>query len=175
MSRTITLEIPEETYEAIEMQAETKGVKPAQMIVEWLSEAIRQAQTADEDPLEALIGTLECQVTDVAEWKRQGRRLVTTNYVLAELISLFISPLCVPRPAQFRYIDTIKAVPYVKVVHVDPALDAVSWALLKSRPDKEWALVDAASFTLMQERGISEALTTDHHFEQAGFVRLLKP
>ena len=66
MSRTITLEIPEETYEAIEMQAETKGVKPAQMIVEWLSEAIRQTQIA-EDPLEALIGTLECQVTDVAE------------------------------------------------------------------------------------------------------------
>ena len=67
MSRTITLEIPEETYEAIEMQAETKGVKPAQMILEWLSEAIRQAQIADEDPLEALIGTLECQVTDIAE------------------------------------------------------------------------------------------------------------
>jgi len=67
MSRTITLEIPEETYEAIEMQAETKGLEPAQMVVEWLSEAIRQAQMAAEDPLEALIGTLECEVTDVAE------------------------------------------------------------------------------------------------------------
>jgi len=66
MSHTITLEIPEETYEAIEIQAETKGVEPAQMIVEWLSEAIRQAQIA-EDPLEALIGTLECEVVDVAE------------------------------------------------------------------------------------------------------------
>ncbi|MFB0534322.1 MAG: hypothetical protein ACETWR_05000 [Anaerolineae bacterium] len=67
MSRTITLEISEETYEAIEMQAETKGLEPAQMVVEWLSEAIRQAQTAAEDPLEALIGSLECEVTDVAE------------------------------------------------------------------------------------------------------------
>ena len=108
------------------------------------------------------------------QWKRQGRRLVTTNYVLTELISLFISPLCVPRPAQFRYIDTIKAAPYVEIVHVDPALDAAGWALLKSRPDKEWSLVDAASFIVMQEHGIIEALTTDHHFEQAGFVRLLK-
>jgi hypothetical protein len=35
--------------------------------VEWLSEAIRQAQIAVEDPLEDLIGTLECEVTDVAE------------------------------------------------------------------------------------------------------------
>jgi len=67
MSRTIMLEIPEETYEAIEMQAETKGLEPAQMVVEWLSEAIRRAQIAAEDPLEALIGTLECEVTDVAE------------------------------------------------------------------------------------------------------------
>jgi len=67
MSRIITLEIPEETYEAIEMQAETKGLEPAQMVMEWLSEAIRQAQMAAEDPLEALIGTLECEVTDVAE------------------------------------------------------------------------------------------------------------
>ncbi|MFB0534323.1 MAG: type II toxin-antitoxin system VapC family toxin [Anaerolineae bacterium] len=109
------------------------------------------------------------------QWKRQGRRLVTTNYVLAELVSLFSSPLCVPRPAQFRYIDTIKASPHVEIVHVDPALDAAGWALLKSRPDKEWSLVDAASFIVMQERGIIEALTTDHHFEQTGFVRLLKP
>jgi predicted nucleic acid-binding protein len=34
--------------------------------------------------------------------------------------------------------------------------------------------VDAASFVVMSERGITEALTTDQHFEQAGFVRLLK-
>lgn len=67
MDRTITLEIPEETYEAIEMEAEAKGLEPAQMVVEWLSEAIKRAQIAAEDPLEALIGTLECEVTDVAE------------------------------------------------------------------------------------------------------------
>jgi predicted nucleic acid-binding protein len=109
------------------------------------------------------------------QWKRQGRRLVTTNYILAELISLFIHPLRMPRPALFRYIDTIKTIPYVETVHVGPALDEQSWALLKSRPDKEWSLVDAASFVIMREYGIHEALTTDHHFEQAGFARLLKP
>ena len=109
------------------------------------------------------------------QWKRQGRRLITTNYVLAELVSLFISPLRVPRPAQFRYIDAVKLVPYVKIVHIDSALDAAGWALLKSRPDKQWSLVDAVSFVVMQQRDITEALTTDHHFEQAGFVRLLMP
>ncbi len=34
---------------------------------------------------------------------------------------------------------------------------------------------DAVSFLLMQRRGVAEALTTDRHFSQEGFVRLLKP
>jgi predicted nucleic acid-binding protein len=34
--------------------------------------------------------------------------------------------------------------------------------------------VDCVSFVLMEQRGAADALTTDHHFEQAGFVRLLK-
>jgi predicted nucleic acid-binding protein len=40
--------------------------------------------------------------------------------------------------------------------------------------DKEWSLVDAASFVVMKERGLTEALTADHHFEQSSFVRLLR-
>jgi len=54
------------------------------------------------------------------------------------------------------------------------ATDAAAWVLLKSRKDKFWSLVDATSFVVMQQLGIQESLTTDHHFEQAGFIRLLK-
>jgi predicted nucleic acid-binding protein len=53
-------------------------------------------------------------------------------------------------------------------------LDKEAWNLLKTRLDKEWSRVDCSSFVLMQQRGMIEALTTDHHFEQADFVRLLK-
>ena len=106
--------------------------------------------------------------------RRQGARFITTNYVLLELVALFTSPLKLPRPSLVDYIEAIKGAPYVKVIHVDEKLDAAGWALLKSRPDKDWSLVDAVSFVVMQERSIREALTTDHHFEQAGFVRLLK-
>lgn len=105
----------------------------------------------------------------------QGGQLVTTNYVLTELVALFTSPLRVPRPTVVNYIETIKSSSRVEIVHVDPTLDADAWTLLKNRPDKEWSLVDCASFVVMQQRGLWEALTTDHHFEQAGFVRLLKP
>jgi len=44
----------------------------------------------------------------------------------------------------------------------------------RRRPDKDWSLTDCISFVVMQREGITEALTADHHFEQAGFVALLK-
>jgi predicted nucleic acid-binding protein len=62
----------------------------------------------------------------------------------------------------------------VEIVHIDQSLDEKAWQLLASRLDKQWSLVDAASFVVMQERNLTKALTEDHHFEQAGFVCLLK-
>ena len=53
-------------------------------------------------------------------------------------------------------------------------LDEEAWALLKEREDKGWSLVDCSSFVAMRHRKILEALTTDPHFEQAGYVCLLK-
>ena len=47
-------------------------------------------------------------------------------------------------------------------------------ALYDARPDKQWSLTDCISFLVMQDRRITEALTGDHHFEQAGFTALLK-
>ena len=42
-------------------------------------------------------------------------------------------------------------------------------ALYKQMDDKQWGLVDCISFVIMRERGVTEALTSDHHFVQAGF------
>jgi predicted nucleic acid-binding protein len=46
--------------------------------------------------------------------------------------------------------------------------------LYADRPDKEWSLTDCISFVVMTDRRITDALTGDHHFEQAGFVAILK-
>ena len=46
--------------------------------------------------------------------------------------------------------------------------------LYRRRTDKEWSLTDCISFLVMQEHGVSEALTADHHFTQAGFQALLQ-
>ncbi len=106
-------------------------------------------------------------------WQQENRRVVTTNYVLSELVVLF-TRFRLDRESILDYIKSIRSNPLFEVVHIDKALDAEAWWLLENRLDKAWSLVDAASFVVMQERGITEALTTDHHFEQAEFTRLLK-
>ena len=47
-------------------------------------------------------------------------------------------------------------------------------ALYEARPDKDWSLTDCISFVMMEREKIGEALTGDHHFEQAGFIAPLK-
>jgi uncharacterized protein len=106
--------------------------------------------------------------------RMRAQKIITTNYVVAELVALLTSPLRIPRPAIVTFIEGLKNSPFVDVVHVDAALDRDAWQLLRTRQDKEWSLVDCASFVLMKSRGLTEAWTTDHHFEQAGFTRLLK-
>jgi uncharacterized protein len=105
---------------------------------------------------------------------QQQRSIVTTNYVITELVALLSSPLRIPRPRIFEIVDAIKTVHYVGIIHIDDVTDNTAWELCKNRPDKAWSLVDCTSFISMQQLGIQEALTTDQHFEQAGFIRLLK-
>lgn len=106
----------------------------------------------------------------VGEWSRR----TMSCYVLAELVALLTRPLRISRPQQIQFLAAIRSAAWVDVVHIDTTLDGLAWNLWQSRPDKEWSLVDCAGFVVMQQRGLTEALTTDHHFEQAGFVRLLK-
>lgn len=46
--------------------------------------------------------------------------------------------------------------------------------LYTQRPDKDWSLTDCISFVVMKQHGLTEALTADRHFEQAGFKALLR-
>lgn len=98
--------------------------------------------------------------------------LLTHSYVLAEFVAL----------CQTRGLDRTKVLAFatelveneaVEIVWVDEYLHRAALALLQMRPDKTYSLSDAVSFVLMRIRRINEALTTDRHFEQEGFVRLL--
>ena len=54
------------------------------------------------------------------------------------------------------------------MVHVTPELYAKGWELYSNRLDKDWGVIDCISFVIMEERNLTEALTSDHHFEQSG-------
>lgn len=62
----------------------------------------------------------------------------------------------------------------VKVVHLNPQLFDQAFAEYKRYQDKEWGLVDCISFVVMRQEGVTQALTFDHHFEQAGFQVLMR-
>jgi predicted nucleic acid-binding protein len=69
----------------------------------------------------------------------------------------------------FRY-----AIPWLSSYPASTTLLAQSLRLFSQRPDKEWGLTDCSSFVIMQQKGLYAALTADHHFEQAGFLPLLR-
>lgn len=100
-------------------------------------------------------------------------KLITSNYILTEIVAL-MHKMRWPTNQIVLVCEKIKTSDWVQVVHITPELDEKAWQLLKNRADKQWSLVDCSSFVLMKELNIQEAFTSDHHFEQAGFHRLLK-
>ena len=100
--------------------------------------------------------------------------MLTHNYVLAEF-----TPLCqtrrLNRKRALAFISRLMDNEALEIVWVDSSLHRTALSFLRARPDKTYSLCDAVSFILMRDRGITEALTTDTHFDQEGFVRLLAP
>lgn len=105
----------------------------------------------------------------------QKRQLVTSNYVLTEVVALLTSRPVVTKSRMIAFVDALIASPHVELLFISKAQHEQAWKFLKSRANLDWSLVDASSFILMRQRGITEAMTLDHHFEQAGFVRLPHP
>ncbi|HLX09586.1 MAG TPA: hypothetical protein VKY89_17160 [Thermoanaerobaculia bacterium] len=69
--------------------------------------------------------------------------------------------------------ELIRSSPRADLVHISQALFDRALELYDRRFDKTWGLVDCASFLVMEDQGISQAITNDRHFEQAGFKSLL--
>ena len=103
---------------------------------------------------------------------KDDRKEVTTSYVLSELVTLaFVRGMS--RAMTLSFVRKLRTSGTTTVVWVDEALHLAAMALLEKRADKEYSLCDAVGFVLMRERQLAEALTTDRHFEQEGFLRLL--
>ena len=99
-------------------------------------------------------------------------RLVTTWAVILEIGNALSKQRY--RASAVRLIASLLADPNVEVLSFSPELFARAFRLYAERADKEWGLTDCVSFVVMSDRRISEALTADEHFQQAGFLPLLR-
>ena len=98
--------------------------------------------------------------------------IVTTGFVLVEVLDATCSVLLRQRAVQF--VNRLVKDPEVIIVPVSEELLHQGMSLYTDRSDKAWSLTDCISFSVMNRFGITDALTADHHFEQAGYRALLK-
>ena len=105
------------------------------------------------------------------ELRRERRPLVTTDWVFAESGN----GLARVR-ARIRFppvVHTFLQSPKCDLVRVGADLFRRALELYERASDKSWGMIDCASFVVMRDGKIEDAATTDAHFEQAGFRRLL--
>jgi predicted nucleic acid-binding protein len=98
--------------------------------------------------------------------------LVTTAWVLTEVADALAAPQ--QRSAVPTLVRDLRADPKIVIIPPGEELFERGLDLYSQRPDKAWSLTDCISFVVMQDMGITDALTGDHHFEQAGFKALFK-
>ena len=123
----------------------------------------------------ALFNTRDQWHTKAIEWQKilevHNRPLVTTQLVLVEIGNGLSGQRF--RQKASHIIRYLQANSLVDVVPVSPDAFARALELFEQRSDKDWGLTDCFSFIAMQENGLTDALTTDAHFRQAGFNALL--
>jgi predicted nucleic acid-binding protein len=91
--------------------------------------------------------------------------------VLAELADAMCRPR--HRGLVVEFIRNLQSNSRVKIVSPSQDLFDRGLDLYSTRQDKSWSLTDCISFVVMQNQGLTEALTADHDFEQAGFTVLM--
>lgn len=99
--------------------------------------------------------------------------MVTTTWVLVEVGDAFSQPS--NRMKYARLVALLQSTPGIEVLPPSAEQFESGTGFYAARPDKSWSLTDCISFVIMRDRALSDALTTDHHFAQAGFRVLMSP
>ena len=126
----------------------------------------------DTSGLFALIDAREPMHQIASDEYRVTSQRVTHGFVLAELVALANTRGAPPGPV-VKFLTQLLANPKIDVIWPDETLASQALALLMGRQGCGYSLCDAVSFVLMRARNLHDALTTDEHFENEGFRRLL--
>jgi len=107
------------------------------------------------------------------EWSRQRLvRYVTTDWIITEVADAMSKGRA--RWHAAALINHLKTSSVWEIIPFSQEIFEHALEFHGRYRDKEWTLTDCTSFVVMRDRGLTEALTGDHHFEQAGFTALLK-
>lgn len=101
----------------------------------------------------------------------QKIKLVTTDFVLLEVADALSAPNL--RAKTIQFVNRLRHAPILRIIPVSDDLLTDGWSLYSQRLDKNWGLTDCTSFVVMLSEQITQAFTSDRHFEQAGFIKLL--
>ncbi|MGB1254063.1 MAG: type II toxin-antitoxin system VapC family toxin [Candidatus Promineifilaceae bacterium] len=103
--------------------------------------------------------------------QQQQAYFITSEFVLLEVADALSSPAI--RPKTIGFINGLRNLPRIEIVAATNELIADAWELYSARLDKEWGLTDCTSFVIMRQQKITQAFTSDHHFSQARFSKLM--
>ena len=123
--------------------------------------------------LSAITDQNHARAVELAEQiEAQNSYLVTTQAILLEIGNALSKQRY--RTAAIQLLESLESDPNVEIVPLTNELYDAAFQLFRSRQDKEWGLVDCILCIVMQNRGITDVLTADEHFNQMGFRALLR-
>jgi len=101
-------------------------------------------------------------------------QIVTSEWIFTEVLDSFAERGAFLREAAAFAVSKFAIRPDVRVVSFGETTFVQAFELYRSLPDKAWSLTDCSSLPIMRQLGITDALTYDLHFEQAGFKALMR-
>jgi uncharacterized protein len=132
----------------------------------FLDSAYAIALAAPDDESHAKAAALATEI------RSRNLKMLTTEAVIFEIGDALAKPKY--RRSAIALMASLFTDPRIEVVPVTPLLVERAFDLYRRRSDKAWGMTDCLSFIVMEESGIQEALTTDEHFGQAGFIELMR-
>ena len=120
---------------------------------------------------QALLDERDSHHARALEQSKVQRVILPTEFILLEL-----GNACARSEDHADFLALLAGIrgsPRTRIVPLDSSLLQRGLDLFAGRTDKNWSLTDCTSFVVMQNEGLTEALTGDSHFEQAGFKALL--
>ncbi len=104
--------------------------------------------------------------------EKEKSKIITTRAIILEIGNALAKLRY--RNAAIQLINSLEADEMVEIIPITEHLFIRGFSLYKARLDKEWSITDCITFVVMQDNNVSSALTTDEHFQQAGFTALLR-